>query len=131
MKKARWTLAIALVPLLALLLVFSLESGSKGGSSPGQILAIDGVVTMLRVHDIGTGYGRPNDFLDAEVIVALDSAPDRRFGFQLRPGDNQLVAQAMLTLLRQSFENNYPVRIEYEQEPGKNNSRLFRVILFK
>jgi hypothetical protein len=116
---------------LALLLIFSLESGSKGGSSPAQILAIDGVVTMLRVHNIGTGYGPPQDFLDAEVIVALDSAPNKRFGFQLRPNENQLVAQGMLSLLQQSFEHSFPVRLEYEQEPGKNSSILFRVILFK
>jgi hypothetical protein len=38
------------------------------------------------VNEVGTGYGPPDDFLDAEVIVWLDSEPEKAFGFQLRNG---------------------------------------------
>ncbi|MCR4404159.1 MAG: hypothetical protein NUW06_02510 [Candidatus Acetothermia bacterium] len=128
-KRAKWLLAVA--PVVALLLVLVLQSGSKGGSSPADILAVDGHVTYLRIHDVGTGYGPSNDFLDVEVVVALDSTPNQRFGFQLRPDANQLVHQGMLDLLQQAFQYNYMVRLEFYQEPGRSNSVLFRVMTWK
>ena len=45
-----------------------------------------GNITLLRVHDLGTGFGPPDDELDAEVIVLLDTEPEKAFGFKLRQG---------------------------------------------
>lgn len=129
MNKGKGVLRVAVLCVLAAAMFFL--GGPKEASAQGQILAVDGVVTFLRVHDVGTGYGPSNDFLDAEVIVSLDSTPDKRFGFQLRSNDNQLVAQAMLNMLQQAYDRGYRIRLEYFQEPGKTNNRLFRVIWFK
>jgi hypothetical protein len=31
-----------------------------------------GKVTFLRVHDVGTGFGPPSDFIDVDVVVQLE-----------------------------------------------------------
>ncbi len=86
-----------------------------------------GYLTLFRIHDVGTGYGPGSDFLDAEVIIRLDTKPGEAFGFQLRDDANRAVRQAMLDLLRDAFSNGWPVTINYDKETGKTNSVLFRV----
>jgi hypothetical protein len=83
----------------------------------------------LRVHDVGTGFGPPTDFIDVEVVIALDTQPSRFFGFQLRNDARLPARQAMLDLLRDAFERNLTVNIDFFQVPGKNNNILFRVWL--
>ena len=39
----------------------------------GSVLAAQGKLTFLRVHDVGTGYGPPSDFINVEVVIKLDS----------------------------------------------------------
>jgi hypothetical protein len=58
-----------------------------------SLQATTGLITLLRVNEVGTGYGPPDDFLDAEVIVWLDSEPEKAFGFQLRNGGSLPDAQ--------------------------------------
>jgi len=82
-----------------------------------------GKLTMLRVHDVGTGYGNPN--MDIEVVLRLDSEPNNAYGFQLRDDANRLVRQGMLDLLRDAFDNNWTVTI------NENNGVVFRVWLTK
>lgn len=90
-----------------------------------------GKLTLLRVHDLGTGFGPPTDFIDVEVVIALDSEPNKFFGFQLR-NDNKLPArQGMLDLMRDAFERNLIVNIDYFQRPGKTTHILFRTWLTK
>ena len=94
-------------------------------------MAVDqasGKLTMLRVHDPGTGFGG----LEVEVVVKLDSQPDKAFGFQLRNDDKRPARQGMLDLLRDAFKNNWIATIEYDNgDLGKDNLVLFRVILTK
>jgi hypothetical protein len=90
-----------------------------------------GKVTMLRVHDLGTGFGPPSDFIDVEVVIFLDSQPGKGFGFQLRD-DNKLPArQGMLDLLRDGFAHNFVVNIDYMPLPGRNNAVIIRTWLTK
>lgn len=96
-----------------------------------QIFAVEGQLTFIRVHDVGTGFGSQSNFIDAEVIVGLNSQATNRYGFQLRNDTNQRVRQGMLDLLRDAFENNWNVRLEYFSEAGKTNFILFRVIVTK
>ena len=96
-----------------------------------DIGAASGTVSLLRIHDIGTGYGPPGDELDVEVIVRLDSEPVRAFGFQLRDDAHRAVREGMLSLLRDAFNNDWTVTINYYSEPGRNNSFLFRVWVSK
>jgi hypothetical protein len=94
---------------------------------PGQVTATEGRVTLLRVHDVGTGYGPPDDRLDAEVIVQLDSEPGRSFGLQLRENANEDAARGMLALLRDAFNHDRRMRLEFVRT-GCTVGRIIRVI---
>lgn len=93
-----------------------------------MVLAVVGRVTLLRVHEVGTGYGPATDFLDAEVIVKLDTLPGKAFGFKLRDDADEAARRGMLDLLRDAFNHNRAVRIEYVQVAGLNNSKILRVL---
>lgn len=90
-----------------------------------------GRLTLLRVHDVGTGFGPPADFIDVEVVIGLDSVPGQFFGFQLRNDAKLPARQGMLDLLRDAFERNLIVNIDIFQRPGKNHHILFRTWLTK
>lgn len=83
------------------------------GAAVGSLLNISGHITFLRVHDVGTGFGRPPNFLDAEVICLLDSVPWMSFGFQLRADGQRAARREMLALLRAAFKANRPISIDY------------------
>jgi photosystem II stability/assembly factor-like uncharacterized protein len=93
----------------------------------GAIEAADGRITFLRVHDVGTGWGPPEDFLDVEVVVQLDSQPGKSFGFQLRADDEVTVRRGMLELLRETFRADASVRIEFTRV-GCRTGRILRVL---
>ena len=100
-------------------------------SARADLIESKGHITFLRVHDLGTGYGPPSDYIDVEVVIQLDSLPGKAFGFQLR-NDNFLPArQGMLDLLRDAFSNNFPVLIDYNITPPKNNGVIIRVAVVK
>ncbi len=91
----------------------------------GSLLAAEGKVTLLRVHDLGTGYGPPTDFLDVEVVAWLDSMPGRAFGFQLRDDASKGARRGMLSLLRKAFKGNLRVHFDYYRT-GFRNGRIVR-----
>jgi len=111
--------------LIAALLLLSVIATSASA----QVLNARGRLTLLRVHDLGTNFGPPNDVLEAEVVIAIDTEPSKFFGFQLRNDANLPVRQAMFDLLRDAFARNLPVNIDFRQVAGRNNSVLFRVWL--
>ena len=91
-----------------------------------------GKLTFLRVHDVGTGYGPPSDFLDVEVVVQLNHDNTRSYGFQLRDDANRPARQGMLDLLRDAFNHNWTVIIDYMRvDATKNNGTIIRVALIK
>ncbi len=90
-----------------------------------------GKLTFLRAHDVGTGWGPPNDQLDVEVVFILDSDPQGAYGFQLRADNNQPVREAMFSLLRDAYVNNLTVSADYFIDPGKHNGLAFRVALIR
>lgn len=93
----------------------------------GSILVVAGKLTFLRAHDVGTGFGPPIDFLDAEVVVKVDSEPQKAFGFQLRDDAGEEARRRMLDLLRDAFRRDQPVRIEYIKT-GLRHGVIFRVV---
>jgi len=93
----------------------------------GSLQATTGQISLLRINDVGTGYGPPEDFLDAEVIVLLDSEPEKAFGLQLRSDANRPMADGMLGLLRDCFNRNRPVRLEFLRT-GCRTAQIVRVI---
>jgi hypothetical protein len=96
-----------------------------------DLLQSSGKITFLRVHDVGTGFGPPSDFIDVEVVIQINTTPGGSFGFQLRNDANQAARQGMLGLLRDAFNNNGTVVIDYEIEPPKQNGVIRRVALTK
>jgi hypothetical protein len=95
------------------------------------LLAASGKVSFLRVHDVGTGFGPPQDFIDAEAVVKLNTQPNLAMGFQIRNDTNQAARQGMLDLLRDAFNNNWTVSIDYNIDPGKSNGIAIRVALIR
>jgi hypothetical protein len=92
----------------------------------GTLANAQGRITFLRVHDVGTGFGPPTDFIDVEVVIVLDTLPGRGFGFQLRADNNESAAHGMLDLLRDAFERDGGVTIDYIRT-GLRNGRILRV----
>lgn len=91
------------------------------------VLQATGRVTVLRVHDVGTGFGPPADPVTGEVVFGLDNRPDEWFGFELRTGGREPMAVGMLALLRDSFTKGHPIRIDY-QPIGPTGRKIVRVI---
>jgi hypothetical protein len=93
----------------------------------GSVLAVEGKLTFLRVHDPGTGFGPPVEFLDTEVVVKVDTAPLKAFGFQLREDGEEAARRGMLALLRDAFRQDRRVRIEYVRT-SIHHGVIFRVV---
>jgi hypothetical protein len=92
-----------------------------------SLQAATGRITLLRAHERGTKFGPPDDQLDAEVIAMLDTEPEKAFGFQLRTGADQPDAEGKLNLLRDAFNNNRRVRLEFLRT-GCRTGKIVRVI---
>ena len=86
-----------------------------------------GNITLLRVHDLETGFGPPDDELDAEAIVLLDTEPEKAFGFKLRTGTDRPDAHGKLLALRDALDNNQRVRLEFLRT-GCRTGQIVRVI---
>jgi hypothetical protein len=96
-----------------------------------NLLEKTGKIIFLRAHDLGTGYGPPNDQLDVEAVFILNAIGDGAYGFQLRNDDKLPARQAMFSLLRDAFVNNLPVTADYLIDPGKKNGIAIRVALIR
>jgi hypothetical protein len=96
-----------------------------------NLLEKTGKIIFLRAHDLGTGYGPPNDQLDVEAVFILNAIGDGAYGFQLRNDDKLPARQAMFGLLRDAFVNNLPVTADYLIDPGKKNGIAIRVALIR
>jgi hypothetical protein len=100
-------------------------------SARADLLAKTGKVTFLRVHDVGTGFGPSSDFIDVEVVMQLNGNRTESFGFQLRNDNNRAARQGMLDLLRDAFNNNWTVIVDYNITPPKKNGVIIRVAVLK
>jgi len=96
-----------------------------------DLLEKNGKIIFLRAHDLGTGYGPPNDFLDVEAVFILNSLGEGAYGFQLRNDDNLPARQAMFSLLGEAFAHNFTVIADYLIEPGRINGTAIRVALIR
>lgn len=95
------------------------------------LLQSSGKLTFLRVHDRGTKFGPPSDQIDVEVVMKLNAQPDRAMGFKLRNDANRPAHQGMLDLLRDAFNQNWTVSVDYNLDAGKKNGVAIRVALTK
>jgi hypothetical protein len=88
-----------------------------------------GTLSLLRVHDVGTGYGPPSDQIDVEVVVQFTGRPADAYGFQLRDDGNQVARRGMFDLLRDGFNHGHTVHIDYDASAGAHNGVIRRVWL--
>jgi hypothetical protein len=95
----------------------------------GDVLAARGKLTSLRVNELGSGFGPPTDFIDVEVVAEFDTEPGRGFGFQLRNDEHLAANRRMLALLRDAFNRDATVQIEYLRT-GLRNGRIIRTTVF-
>lgn len=94
-----------------------------------QIRTASGKLAFLRVHRLRSGFGPPSDFLDVEVVIGIKRTKGG-FGFTLRNDDNRFAHQGMLDVLRDVFNSDTSVEIEYLIDPGefgKLNGNIIRV----
>jgi hypothetical protein len=96
-----------------------------------NLLEKTGKIVFLRAHDLGTGFGPPNDQLDVEAVFCLNAIAEGAFGFQLRNDNNLPARQAMFSLLRDAFVNNLPVTADFLIDTGKKNGVAIRIALIR
>jgi len=96
----------------------------------GQVLAVEGRLSFLRVNEVGAGFGDTADHLDAEVIVKLDTHSGESFGFKLRRDKNEKTHKRMLGVLRDAFNNGQLVHMEFSRT-GRTTGRIVRVSIIK
>jgi hypothetical protein len=100
--------------------------GYAGDESVGSIVETVGRVTFLRAHEVGSGYGKPPNFLDCEVIVLLAEDPSYALGFKLRVGPDEPTRREMFELLRSAFIAERAVRLDYVKT-GPEAGEIIRV----
>jgi len=93
----------------------------------GSLQAARGRIVLLRVHDVATGYGPTYDSLDVEVVVWLDTEPNKAFGMRLRRDADGPAAKGMLDLLRDCFNRDRPVQLDFTRT-GCRSGEIVRVI---
>jgi hypothetical protein len=94
-----------------------------------QIRTASGKLSFLRVHRLGTGFGPSSDFIDVEFVIGIHGAKGG-FGATLRNDNNHVAHQGMLDVLRDAFNSDTAVEVEYTVDPGefgKINGTLLRV----
>jgi hypothetical protein len=95
----------------------------------GHALEVQGKITMFRVQQQGLELGDKSNFIDAEVLVTLDSEPGKVFGIRLH-GDSEANREITNTL-RTAYLNGKPVTIQHKMSPGKSNLQIVWVQLGK
>ncbi len=126
------TLYRLLVPITALLFSISLAQADTPGSLRGEHAAMvtkSGKISLFRAQIKGLEIGPPNDRLDAEVLVTLESQPDTVFGISYHQEDP--AARTMIETLREAYLHDMPVTLQAPLIPGRKHLRLIWVQLGK
>ncbi len=123
--------ATGIALLMVVGVVYNAPSAQAAEEPDPGLFQASGIITLLRVHDVGTGFGPGSDFLDGEVVIRLDSHPGKAFGFQLRNDDDRPAREGMLSVLRDAFNHDWIVTIDFWLVPGKTNGRIIRVWITK
>lgn len=102
--------------ILCVLLLFGIMPAVFGQA----LQQTSGKISFIRINEVGSGYGPNNDRIDSEVIIKFVNNTDMAFGFQLRNDNNSLVHQGMLDLLRDAFDKDYKVTIDFTARKGND-----------
>ncbi|MDH5230469.1 MAG: hypothetical protein OEY38_10435 [Gammaproteobacteria bacterium] len=96
-------------------------------STHGHGINVSGKINLFRVQEKGLELGAKDNFLDAEILVTLDSHPGQVFGIALHEIDP--AKQAMVETIRAAYLNGAPVTIQHRRDVGKTNFRIIWVQL--
>ena len=121
-----------LIPIVALLLSIPLAQADTPSSLRGEhaaMVTLSGKISLFRAQIQGLEIGPPNDRLDAEVLVTLDSRPDTVFGISYHKEDP--AARTMIETLREAYLHDMPVTVQAPLMPGRKHLRLIWVQLGK
>jgi hypothetical protein len=94
-----------------------------------ELRTATGKLAFLRVHEVGSGFGPPDDFIDVEVVIGIKRVKPG-LGFTLRNDNKRFAHAGMLDLLRDVFNSDTIVEVEYFVDPGefgKINGIIHRV----
>jgi hypothetical protein len=94
-----------------------------------ELRTAKGKLAFLRVHERGSGFGPSDDFIDVEVVIGVQGVKGG-LGFTLRNDDNRFAHEGMLDLLRDVFNSNGVVEVEYWLDPGefgRVNGTIYRL----
>lgn len=80
---------------------------------------ISGKIILFRVQTAGLGLGASNDFINADVFITLDSAPDKVFGVSTKSSDTAAIE--MIDTLREAYLHKMPVTIQSPLMPGRKH----------
>ncbi len=83
-----------------------------------QLRTAVGKLAFLRVHELGTGFGPPDDFINVEVVIGIKRVKPG-LGFTLRNDNKRFAHAGMLDLLRDVFNSDTIVEVEYLVDPGE------------
>lgn len=93
--------------------------GDDAAALPGfgrWVASSHGLVTFLRVNDVGHVYGSGNDTIRTEVVFGNSALPGHAFGFNLKTGDRDLPANlAMLSTIRDAKIHKIPIKVWFWQ----------------
>ena len=95
-----------------------------------QIRVAIGKLAFLRVHEVGSGFGPPSDFIDVEVVLRGQGKGWRILVAPCATTNNRFAHAGMLDLLRDAFNQDTVIEIEYLVDPGefgKVNGTILRV----
>lgn len=93
----------------------------------GHTAIVSGKITLMRNQVEGLELGPPDDRLDAETLVTLDSQPGKVYG--IRHHEEVSATEAIIDTLREAFLHDIPVTIQHGIAPGKNNLKIIWVQL--
>lgn len=102
-----------------------MDSHARGAS-----IVTTGKITSIRAQIEGLEFGHKEDFLDAEILVRLDSAPEMTFGYRYHENASPSLA-LMADLLKEAYFRGVPVKLFHTQLPQKKNQTIIWVELSK
>ena len=88
----------------------------------GHGVDVSGKITLFRTQTQGLEIGRGDNYLDAEVLVTLDTQPGKVFG--LRYHEDSSAARAIVETLRAAYMENRPVTLQHQMAPGKQHLKI-------
>ncbi len=129
----RWKLASIMVLAIGVALVTSMhqprlaaqvESPEDGASLRGAgLFSASGRLRFLRVNDVGGSFGPCPNCITAEVVFNFVSS-NNWYGLRLLNDANLPAHQAAVDLLRDAFNNNWTVQVDYSDDGLANRTNF-------